>query len=80
MRSMSEREHTPPEVRAYADGIKLALHELAQDEPETLRNFVMATFSHMADGANGWVGGKVIAVISGSLVALALFLIAKFSK
>ena len=74
------RESVSADVRAYADGIKLALRELAHDEPETLRNFVMAAITHMADGANNWVGGKVIAIISGSLVALALFLIARFSK
>jgi hypothetical protein len=74
---MTKPQEVPPEVRAYADGIKLALHELAEDEPETLRAFVMATWMHMTDGANKWLGAKILAILSGALVALALWLISK---
>jgi hypothetical protein len=74
---MSKPHEVSPEVRAYADGIKLALHELAADEPETLRAFVMAAWSHMTDGANRWLGAKILAIVSGALVALALWLISK---
>lgn len=44
-------------VRITADGIKLAIKELAKDEPETLRAFLMAIWEHTADGASKWVSG-----------------------
>jgi len=72
-----QHHETTVHVRAYADGIKLALHELAEEEPETLRRFILASFGHVADASNKWVGAKLIAIISGALIALALWLIAK---
>jgi hypothetical protein len=65
------------QARAFADGLKLALRELAHDEPETLRAFLMAVFEHLADGANKWAGGKVLTFIAATLFGAAVWLLSK---
>jgi hypothetical protein len=64
-------------ARHYADGLKLALHELAETEPETLRRFIMASWGHMADGASKAAGRKIFTMIGASMLAAALWLVAR---
>ena len=61
----------------YADGVKLALHELAETEPETLRKFILACWGHMADGASKAAGRKIFTMIGASMLAAALWLVAR---
>jgi hypothetical protein len=51
-------------ARHYADGLKLALHELAETEPET-------------DGASKAAGRKIFTMIGASMLAAALWLVAR---
>lgn len=64
-------------ARHYADGLKLALHELAHDEPETLRKFILASWGHLADGATQAAGRKLFTMIGASLIAAALWMVAR---
>jgi hypothetical protein len=68
---------TPETIRAreIADGLKLALKELAKEEPETLRQFLKAIWEHTADGASWWFGRRILSLIAGVLFAGALALI-----
>ena len=70
-------DNTQQQIRAreVADGLKIAIRELAKDEPETLRAFLMAVWEHTADGASKWVGRKLFALLAGALFTLALWLI-----
>jgi hypothetical protein len=66
-----------PQARAFADGLKLALRELAHDEPETLRAFLMAVFQHLNEGASQWAGGKILAFVAAALFGAGVWLLAK---
>lgn len=63
--------------RAIADGVKLALHELADDDAPTLKRVVMAVLTIFGDGANRWVGGKLLALVGASAVGFLLWLAAR---
>ena len=73
----SPAERKDLRAREIADGLKLAIKELAHDEPETLRQFLMAIWEHTADGASRWAGRKLLALVAGALFAAALWLLAK---
>ena len=64
-------------ARDIAEGLKLAMKELARDEPETLRAFLMAVWEHTSDGASKWFGRKFLALLAGALFTAALWLITK---
>ena len=68
-----------PEItsRLIADGFKLALHELAESEPETLRKFILACFRHMSDGASQAAGRKLFTLVGAAMLAAALWLVAR---
>jgi hypothetical protein len=74
---MTDERQVDPSVRAFADGLKLALRELAHDEPETLRAFLMAVFDHLNDGASKWAGGKILAFVAAALFGAAIWLLSK---
>jgi hypothetical protein len=65
------------QARAIADGLKLALRELAHDEPETLRAFLMAVFTHLNEGASRWMGGKILAFLAATLFGAGIWLLSK---
>lgn len=69
-------EHTPA-ARDMADGLKLALRELAEEEPETLRRFLLAVFEHLAEGASTWAGKKLLTLVAAALFGAGLWLISK---
>ena len=80
--SLSERvdhlaQGNKPAGRDIADGLKMALRELAESEPETLRKFLMAVFEHMADGAGKWAGKKLFALVVAAMFSAALWLLAR---
>lgn len=80
--SLSERvdhlaQGSRPTGRDIADGLKMALRELAESEPETLRKFLMAVFEHMADGASKWAGKKLFALLAAALFSAALWMVAR---
>lgn len=64
-------------ARDMADGLKLALRELADEEPETLRKFLLAVFDHLSEGASSWAGKKLLALIAAMLFGAGLWLISK---
>jgi hypothetical protein len=68
---------TPNAPRHYADGIKLAIQELAESEPETLRRFIMACWDHMADGASKAAGKKLFTMVGAAMLAAALWMVAR---
>lgn len=75
-------QNVSPEVRAIADGIKLALQELAEqdEEHELLPRFLKRVFGHLQeqflDGTSKWAGKKLIAYAAGALFAFAVWLLA----
>lgn len=77
-------DNVPQSVRDYADGIKLALHELAeQDEDhEVLPRFLKRVFSNLqdqfTDGASKWAGKKLMAAVAAALFAAALWLVTRW--
>ena len=64
-------------ARAIADGVKLALHELADTDTPTLKRVITAVLVIFGDGANRWVGGKLMALAGASIVGFLLWLAAK---
>lgn len=81
---MTAGEPVPPEVRAFADGIKLALQELAeQDEDhEVLPRFLRRVFGHMrselTDGASKWAGRKLLALVATALFTAGVWLVSRW--
>ena len=71
---MHDNKDVPPEVRLGADAIKLAIRELAESEPETLRAFLRAIWEHTSDGASSWLGRKLLAMMAAVLFSFALWL------
>lgn len=53
------------------------MRELAHDEPETLRAFLMAVFTHLNEGASRWAGGKILAFVAATLFGAAIWLLSK---
>lgn len=70
-------DNPTPAARDMADGLKLALRELAEEEPETLRKFLLAVFEHLSDGASSWAGKKLLALLAAALFGAGLWLISK---
>ena len=70
-------DQTTAAARDMADGLKLALKELADEEPETLRKFLLAVFEHLSDGASTWAGKKLLTLIAAMLFGAGLWLISK---
>jgi hypothetical protein len=73
---MTNKEETVA-TRDIANGIKLALKELGEDEPETLRRFLMAVFEHLGDGATKWAGRKFFTGVAVALFAASLWLMSR---
>jgi hypothetical protein len=64
-------------AREIADGLKLAMRELAESEPETLRKFLLAVFEHLGDGASKWAGSKMLTMIGAALVAAGMWFVTR---
>jgi len=73
----SEADLQKLHARHVADGLKLALKELAEDEPETLRKFLLAVFREVGDGAQMWVGRKLLTALGAALFAMAIWIVSR---
>ena len=63
-----------PEARAIADGVKIAIRELATEDSETVKHLLGVIWVIWSDGANRWFGSKLTAAIAAALFAGALWL------
>jgi hypothetical protein len=70
-------EQPDAQARSIADGLKLALRELAEQEPETLRKFLLAVFDHLSDGASKWAGRKLLTAVGAALFAAAIWMVSR---
>lgn len=73
---MKKQEEPNQQVRDGADALKLALQELARDEPETLKALMIAMWEIASDGANKSLGRKLWTLIGTALLAAALSFVA----
>ena len=64
-------------ARHVADGLKLAMKELAEEEPETLKRFLLAVFGHLGEGAQMWFGKKLLTALGAALFAAAVWLVGR---
>ena len=72
-------ERSPVSPRVVADGVKIALKELASEPHgrEILRSLLAAMYDHLADASQRAVGRKLLALLGSALLAAALFLVAR---
>ena len=74
---MDENKKESDDARAHAEGIKLALHDLANDERDTLRSFIAAVSQHVREACSKWVGEKFLALVGAALLTSAVWLISR---
>lgn len=68
-------EQLTPEL--IAQGLELALHRLAEGDAPTLKRVVMSILTIFGDGANRWIGSKLLALAGASVVGFLLWLAAR---
>lgn len=64
-------------TRAIADGLKLALHELAEGDAPTLKRTIVAIGNIVGDGTSKWLGAKILAAAAAGALGFLLWLGAK---